>query len=87
MTTSKSVNKISPSDGKSQIWTFLSAHHSLYTGLNNAIRIVIKHSHAGWQVADIQLTIKVYSDHLRYCLTSLMRLKQYKMYQAGNLLS
>lgn len=55
MTTSKSVNKISPSDGKSQIWTFLSAHHSLYTGLNNAIRIVIKHSHAGWQVADIQL--------------------------------
>lgn len=55
MTTSKSVNKISPSDGKSQIWTFSSAHHSLYTGLNNAIRIVIKHSHAGWQVADIQL--------------------------------
>lgn len=50
MTTSKSVNKISPSDGKSQIWTFLSAHHSLYTGLNNAIRIVIKHSHAGWQL-------------------------------------
>lgn len=55
MTTSKSVNKISPSDGKSQIWTFLSAHHSLYTGLNNAIRIVIKHSHVGWQVADIKL--------------------------------